>query len=81
MVQGGLQPPKHTACWLSVTSHKLNLKRAVLCLPLSMQKNVANSPFPDPSYLESPASNPDPAHKATIMALRLLDWVKVPGHW
>lgn len=46
-----------------------------------MQKNVANSPFPDPSYLESPASNPDPAHKATIMALRLLDWVKVPGHW
>jgi len=45
------------------------------------QKNVANTPFPDPTYLESPASNPDPAHKAITFVLRMLDWVKIPGHW
>lgn len=46
-----------------------------------LKKNVANTAFPDPTYLESPASNPDPAHKAITFLLRMLDWVKVPGHW
>jgi len=46
-----------------------------------LQENVANTPYPDPEYLESPSSNPDPAHKAIIMVLRMLDWVKIPGHW
>jgi hypothetical protein len=46
-----------------------------------LQNNVANTLFPDPAYLESSASNPDPAHRAITQALRLLDWVKVPGHW
>lgn len=44
--------------------------------PLHLQDNVANTRFPDPLYKESPAANPDPAHKATIAALRMLDWVK-----
>lgn len=48
---------------------------------LCPQKNVANTPFPDPTYLESPSSNPDPAHKAITFVLRMLDWVKIPGHW